>query len=308
MRHFIESGNTVKVFTKGKINLTLDSKQLYTNVDIVTQAIFEKTIKNVYPSLEIIGEEDLDSHVSHLYLFNDRLLIDHYSKKQALEKRLEENLTSLIEDTKKVIITKEEEVIRQKHYKHFDHLIKSKRVKILLDPLDATHSFINKNYNEATILTGVLVDNKPYIGCITSPFYNYSPENKKTGMVTYFNIPNYGIFSFKKQKSLLFDNVDNYKIEQVKLTKRNSIFCRVSDKPLETEINPELKLIVSRFKVDKLNQMCKIYFLNLVKPLVSENVIKQLQMKVDNGMGYRSIKMIEDGYYFMTVKSSNLVK
>jgi len=165
---------------------------------------------------------------------------------------------------------------------------KRSKSKFLIDPLDATHSFINKQYNEATILVGVLVKDKPYIGSITSPFYNLKDSKNKTGIVTYFNIPNYGIFAFKKQKNYFFDNVDNYRIEQVKLTKKSVI-----EKELYTPFDPkanELKLIVSRWKIDQLKKM--------LKPLLCEHVIKDLQMKVDNGMGYRSLKMIEEGYYF----------
>ena len=129
-------------------------------------------------------------------------------------------MTSLIEESKK-IITKEEEIFKQKQYKNFDQLIRQKKVKILLDPLDATYSFVNKDYQEATILAGVLVNDKPFIGSITSPFYTFDKDNNKTGVVTYFNIPNYGIFAFKKQKSHFFDNIDNYKLDRVKLTKKS---------------------------------------------------------------------------------------
>ena len=260
-------------------------------------------MKKAYPEVEIIGEEDLSDPLAIPILFKDKLLIEHYSRKHDLQKRLEDNLAALIEDSKKKIILNEDEVPKQKPYRHFDQLIKKRKVKILLDPLDATYSFINKQFEESTILVGVLVNNKPYIGSITSPFYVFDPHLNKTGVITYFNIPNNGIFSFKNQKSQLFDNVDNYKLERVKLTKQSPIIQDLYPYSYERK---ELKLIVSRWKVDKLNQI-RIIFVDLVKPLVNEHVIKNLLMKVDNGMGYRSIKMIEDGYYFMTVKSSKIL-
>lgn len=164
-------------------------------------------------------------------------------------------------------------------------------MKILLDPLDATYSFVNKNYNEATILAGVLVNNKPYLGSITSPFYSFL--EKDNAMMTYFNIPNHGIFSLKTEKSQFFDNVENFQIDQVRVSKKSN---PAFDNP------NELKLIVSRTREEKLKQICNFIFI-LVQPLVSTNVIKNLLIKTDNGMGFRSIKMIEQGYYFMTIKS-----
>jgi len=186
---------------------------------------------------------------------------------------------------KKIILTKEES--KKKPLDNIEDHIKNNKVKILLDPLDATYSFINKNYNEATILAGVLLNNKPYLGTITSPFYNYSNESSQYAMVTYFNIPNYGIFALRNKKSQIYENIENFQIDQVRVSKRSE--------PGVFHSPNELKLIVSRTREEKLKQ--------ILKPLLSTNVIKSLQIKTDNGMGYRSIKMIEEGYYFMTVKS-----
>jgi fructose-1,6-bisphosphatase/inositol monophosphatase family enzyme len=41
-----------------------------------------------------------------------------------------------------------------------------------------------------------------------------------------------------------------------------------------------------------------------VSPLLKSNVIKNLNIRTGNGMGYRSIKMLEEGYYFITEKST----
>jgi 3'-phosphoadenosine 5'-phosphosulfate (PAPS) 3'-phosphatase len=264
--------------------MTKDQKQLYTNVDLVAQAIFEKSIKRVYPEIEIIGEENLDEPSAQFYLNKEKKLISHYAKNESFNQKLEENLEVLFNDTKRIILNKDDDV-KKKPFANFEQHIKNRKVKILLDPLDATYSFVNKNYNEATILAGVLVNNKPYLGTITSPFYNYL-DNDKTAMVTYFNIPNHGIFSLKSEKSQIFDNIENFQIDQVRVAKKEKS---------KLEYPNELKLIVSRTREEKLKQ--------ILKPLVSTNVIKNLHIKTDNGMGYRSIKMIEEGYYFMTVKS-----
>lgn len=270
----------------------LDQKQLYTNVDLVTQAIFEKCIKSVYPEITLIGEENLSDPSAKLFLTKEKKLISHYAQNENFSRKLEENLESLFSLQKGIIINNEDD-LKKKPLQDFEKIIKGKRVKILLDPIDATYSFVNKNYNEATILAGVLVDNKPFMGTITSPFYNYSYENPDSNIVTYFNIPDFGIFSLRSQKSKVFDNIENFNIDQV----------RVSRKCFQNKEDPQdLKLIVSRTREEKLKQICKT-IINLVLPLLNKNIIKNLLIKTDNGMGYRTIKMIEEGYYFMTVKS-----
>jgi len=140
-------------------------------------------------------------------------------------------------------------------------------------------------------LAGVLFKNKPIIGCITSPFYNYEEGKEKCAdSISYFNIPSLGIFELKKLQSQFIDNQDNYKISHLKHSKKSL---------LENEnenVKTDLRLIVSRTREEKLKQ--------ILSPLVTNNIIKNLQIKTDNGMGYRSIKMIEHGYYYMTVKSN----
>ena len=233
--------------------LKLESQQFYTNVDLVAQAIFVKTMNKAYPEVDIIGEEDLNNETSRPILLNGKLIIEEYSRNHELQKRLEDNLYTIIKESKNSNISKEEEVFRQKEHKNFEKLINKRKVKILLDPLDATHSFINKQYHESTILAGVLVNNNPYIGSVTSPFYQFDKEN--TGVVSYFNIPIYGLFALKKQKSKLFDNVHNYKIDQVKSTKRNSYQNKIYPSKNYCP-NTDLKLIVSRWKYEKLSQIC----------------------------------------------------
>jgi len=155
---------------------------------------------------------------------------------------------------------------------------------LLLDPLDATRSFINKNYNEVTILAGVLIKSSPYYGFITSPFYDHDNINKSDTTLTYFNIPHYGIFALRKKKNNLFDDdSDNFSVERVKSSKRKS----------NENDNHSLKLIVSRSREEKLKQ--------ILKPMLSKDMINKLQ--IYNGMGHRSIKMLEEDYYFMTTKS-----
>jgi 3'-phosphoadenosine 5'-phosphosulfate (PAPS) 3'-phosphatase len=233
--------------TKGNFTLILDQKQLYTNVDLVTQAIFEKSIRSVYPEISLIGEENLSDPSAKMFLKKEKKLISHYAKNENFSRNLEENLDSIFSLKKGIIMNKEEE-IKKNPLEGFENIIKTKKVKILLDPIDATYSFVNKNYNEATILAGVLVDNKPYIGTITSPFYNHSKENPNSAIVTYFNIPDFGIYSLKSHKSKMFENLEKFQIDQV----------RVSRRCLQNKEDPqELKLIVSRTREEKLKQICK---------------------------------------------------
>ena len=124
--------------------LKLESQQFYTNVDLVAQAIFVKTMNKAYPEVDIIGEEDLNNETSRPILLNGKLIIEEYSRNHELQKRLEDNLYTIIKESKNSNISKEEEVFRQKEHKNFEKLINKRKVKILLDPLDATHSFINK--------------------------------------------------------------------------------------------------------------------------------------------------------------------
>lgn len=190
---------------------------------------------------------------------------------------LQQNISS-----KPIILKKDEGDAQKLRDIEFSRQLSNRNVSILLDPLDATHSFIAKRYQEATILAGILVKNTPYIGMITSPFYDF---RESQGLVSYFNVPEQGVYAMKKRSML--ENLDYYNIEQIKVTRK---------KPEDTSVNKHLKVIASRSREEKL----KSIFL----PLLKQKVIEDFKLKTDNGMGYRSIKMIEEGYYYMTIQSS----
>ena len=102
--------------------IQLESQQLYTNVDLVAQAIFVKTMNNAYPEVDVIGEEDLNNETSRPILLNGKLIIEEYSRNHELQKRLEDNLYTIIKESKNSNISKEEEVFRQKEHKNFEKL------------------------------------------------------------------------------------------------------------------------------------------------------------------------------------------
>jgi 3'-phosphoadenosine 5'-phosphosulfate (PAPS) 3'-phosphatase len=195
-------------------------------------------LKRFYPEISIIGEENLHDDITRELVNKETNLIEKYFVTQDSIELFQENFKNILEnDCMNTYLSNE---------KMFEELIKRNQVKILLDPLDATNSLIRKDFNESTILTGVLVKNKPYLGLITSPFYNYENEEKGRGypIVTYFNIPQNGVFSFK----LLYNN--GYKIEKLRSSKKE-------ETRIESEkVSKELKLIVSRTREEKIKNIC----------------------------------------------------
>ena len=69
------------------------------------------------------------------------------------------------------------------------------------------------------------MNNKPYLGSITSPFYNYIEKDNL--MMTYFNIPNLGVYSLKCEKGL-FNNIENFQLKQVRVSKNRILLSLMS--------------------------------------------------------------------------------
>jgi len=63
-------------------------------------------------------------------------------------------------------------------------------LKVVIDPLDGTSSFIAKDYKVSTILIGLLYKDKPVFGFIGSPFYSMDSDN----IYLFFNLTNLGVY------------------------------------------------------------------------------------------------------------------
>ncbi len=197
-------------------------------------------MKRFYPEISIIGEENLHDDITREIINKEKNLIEKYCVTNDSIELFQENFKTILENDYENTFLSNQKI--------FEELIRRNQVKILLDALDATNSLIRKDFNESTILTGVLVKNKPYLGLITSPFYNYENDEKgrEYPIVTYFNIPQNGVFSFK----LLNNN--GYHIEKLRSSKKEEM-------KIESEkVSKDLKLIVSRTREEKIKNICKI--------------------------------------------------
>ena len=240
MRNFVENREDLKIMNKGSVFIYFKAnRQLYTNVDLISQSIFERNMKKFYPDLEIIGEENLNDQDTIEYLNYSSELFEKYMITN-------ESISSLKENFDRILKNVEDIDLLNANESKLEEMIKMKEIKILLDPLDATFSFINKDFNESTILTGVLINNRPYLGFITSPFYNFNHKNvvnKDIEILTYFNVPTKGIFSFRNCQK------NNYYFEKL-ITKRN-------DEEWNDMFSKDLNFIVSRSREDRIKRICK---------------------------------------------------
>lgn len=140
-----------------------ENKDRFTDCDWVIQKMFELYLGKYFPTLRLIGEEDMSLNV----------VKDHEIFK--------------LEDVNLDLIP-ESEIPDQ--YKEID----SKDTYALLDPIDATERFLKEDYLPVTSLIALIHKGKPFMGFI------YYPNENLTTQVTYFNIPTKGVFQYKDNK------------------------------------------------------------------------------------------------------------
>jgi len=159
-----------------KIN-TKAKDEKFTDADYIIEKMFENNIYKYFPGLRIVGEEDTSTNLipDSQYYTTDEVDFDILKE------------TELISGLEDVLV---------------DDLC------LFIDPIDSTEQFIKRNYLPVTSLVGITKDSKPFIGFIHYPLY----EGKENNSLTFFNIPNKGIFSH---------NIFTDEIKQVNFSKKD---------------------------------------------------------------------------------------
>lgn len=140
-----------------------EENQKYTDFDWLVQKSFENVFQKYFPSIRILGEEDTSVDIN---ITNDHELL--------------KSMNNI--DSTKQFLTNE-----------FKCTIPSnKTVTVFIDPIDATNQLVKNNYEPVTVLIGICVKSKPFIGFIHYPFKTHSHPNN----ITIFNYPSKGIFSY----------------------------------------------------------------------------------------------------------------
>jgi 3'-phosphoadenosine 5'-phosphosulfate (PAPS) 3'-phosphatase len=67
-----------------------------------------------------------------------------------------------------------------------------KDLTLIIDPLDGTNSFIDKDYRSTSVLIGLLSKNLPIFGFVGAPFISLKDDTVNL----YFNLPSLGVFEF----------------------------------------------------------------------------------------------------------------
>ena len=124
-----------------------------------------------------------------------------------------------------------------------DKKIDIKDLKLLVDPLDGTNSFIKKHYTPTTVLIGMLHKNEPIFGFVSSPFYNIVADSA----TLYFNLPKLGVF-----KIVLDSNNEISKIKQI------------SSSNINAKKEDSFKFITSDWTIEHIKNKCNIYHKKLI--------------------------------------------
>jgi 3'-phosphoadenosine 5'-phosphosulfate (PAPS) 3'-phosphatase len=223
VKTFIKSALNSTVFikeiskNKDKIfKLSKAKEQIFTNVDIGSQYIIRETIRReIKAQIEVIEEEDLEHPKAGEIISKDKLVYEGFMKgNEDYSKLANEAITEIMKNSK-------------------DEMVDLSKCKLMLDPLDATVSFLGEEYSDVTTLIGLLKNNKPFIGVIGAPF---ATEN---GVHLYFNIPREGVFKLSTD-----NKKDELKIIKMKEKTQNY------KKPIN---------ILTSFKnVNKLQEICNL--------------------------------------------------
>ncbi len=174
----------VRKIDKGEIKIDFYDKgpnDRFTTVDYVIQKMFELHMEKYYPKIKIIGEEDTTEDlikVSELY---------------SIDSLQDINLNLFPEE----LFSEETSNINP------DDLV------LFIDPIDSTSSFIKKNYKPATVMIGLTLKEKPFIGILHYFFW----EGKNNSTKTILNVPKKGVFEF---------NLDNDSIHEFNFKKNQN--------------------------------------------------------------------------------------
>lgn len=124
-----------------------------------------------------------------------------------------------------------------------DKKIDIKDLKLLVDPLDGTNSFIKKHYTPTTVLIGMLHKNEPIFGFVSSPFYNMVADTA----TLYFNLPKLGVF-----KIVLDSTNEISKIKQI------------SSRDISSKKEDSFKFITSDWTMEHVKDKCNYSYFILI--------------------------------------------
>lgn len=235
------------------VNILQKAKQeIFTNIDIGSQYIFYKTLKEeINEKIKLIAEEDFSDMRVLDIVEKNKIPLKYFVRKRANVEKINTEVEKFIND------------------RLTDEVINLNECLLLVDPIDATWSLINRHYENVTCLIGVLRNFQPYFGIVGSPFI----DNKKIKI--YFNIPNKGVF--KLEYSILENSMDvDFNITEVKKVREQ--------KPL--------KIIGSDSDLNILQ-----------KKITMGDDGRIHSLRSFNGMGHRAIRILEDDYVYLALHS-----
>lgn len=131
----------------------------FTNVDWMAQKMLENYMKKYFNNISIVGEEDLENvmvNESEFFNVEEEINLNRIKPEDCDDAKIEED-----------------------------------QLCMYIDPVDSTDQFINRKFEFVTSLIGVVKEGKPFIGFVNYPFYKGEDVS-----LTYFNIPNKGIYSY----------------------------------------------------------------------------------------------------------------
>lgn len=146
---------------------------LFTIADVTVQKTIEHNIKQLFPYVNIVSEED-NEHTQHIKptLEPDQLARDLVSEKMlhtSFRKR-RESLKRYLDSEHGLGTLVEEEALN----------FAQEDMQLWIDPLDGTKSFSNGQTEYVTTLIGVSVHGRPRIGIIHKPYLSADFDLSKT--------------------------------------------------------------------------------------------------------------------------------
>jgi len=163
------SDNNARLKTDGSV---------VTDADIAAQGYITRTLRQVSPSVVIVGEEsteEIDVHQEGLSMTAEDNYIASIMRLAQEEVRnryfgrsecplAEGNIPSASDDSRKRDDLEDDDS---------SLIVNSDRLRIFVDPLDGSKAYASGDYDTVTILIAIIFDGRPYFGVIAKPFgYN----------------------------------------------------------------------------------------------------------------------------------------
>ena len=194
----------------------------------VENKVFVKDINDYFTELDYLSQTLLLNIFKKFYPYKNFLII----AEETITEDYNKKIIDLTNKDKSLFLSNLNNISLDKNYFNFPKEFNNKtidltnsEVSIFVDPIDGTKSLVKGIYEPVTILLGICINNKPFMGFI---HFVFSENNK-----TFFNFPSLGIYEYSPSTRIILkkeikvdDNKYNFVISNSRYTKEMIDFIK----------------------------------------------------------------------------------